>query len=173
MAKVVREAGKQVGRALTEDELAAAVNNWHENGSVAKAVQAVVDWVKLGMGNFTPKSKSVLWGKEDYVTERNLNIIKKHLSGDLSAEFNDAMINRLDAAYKNNIKINGADLDFYKHELYESKMMRKGFSYNDAHTAAKEYYNAEEYNLYHPEVIKNNPQFFNNTWFEFWNIERN
>ncbi len=46
-------------------------------------------------------------------------------------------------------------------------------SYDNAHEAAKAYYNATEYNFYHSEVIKQNPKLFNNAWFEFWGIERN
>ena len=52
-------------------------------------------------------------------------------------------------------------------------MMKNGMGYEDAHEAAKSYYNAIEFNFYHPEVIKQNPKFFNNAWFIFWGIERN
>ncbi len=124
-------------------------------------------------GSYSPKNKTSLWGQEKYVTEKGLNTVKNHLSDDLSAEFNDAMINRLETAYKNNTKISGADLDFYAHEIYESNMMKNGMGYEDAHEAAKSYYNAIEFNFYHPEVIKQNPKFFNNAWFIFWGIERN
>ncbi len=96
--------------------------------------------------------------------------MRKHLSGDMKEEFNDAMIARLEYAYKNKIKINGADLDFYAHEIYEANMMKNGMGYDEAHEAAKMYYNATEFNLYHPEVIKKYPQYFNNAWFEFWGI---
>ena len=46
MARMVREASKKVGRALTEDELAVAVNNWRENGSIKKAAQAAYEWFR-------------------------------------------------------------------------------------------------------------------------------
>lgn len=107
------------------------------------------------------------------MTEKGLNTVKQHLSGDLADEFNDAMIARLESAYKNNTKISGADLDFYAHEIYEANMMKNGMSYNDAHNAAKSYYNATEFNFYHPDVIKATPKLFNKAWFEFWGIERN
>lgn len=71
------------------------------------------------------------------------------------------MINRLETAYKNNTKISGADLEFYAHEIYESNMMKNGMSYDNAHEAAKEYYNATEFNFYHPEVEKQNSKIFN------------
>jgi hypothetical protein len=40
-------------------------------------------------------------------------------------------------------------------------------SCDEAHEAPKLYYNATEYNLYHPEVIKRYHQLFNKSWFEF------
>ena len=120
----------------------------------------------------SPKNKTSLWGKEKYVTEKGLNTVKQHLSGDLSAEFNDAMINRLETAYQNNTKISGADLDFYAHELYEFNKMKNGMEYEQAHEAAKIYYNAVEFNFYHPEMIKQNQELFSKVWFEFWGIER-
>ena len=119
-----------------------------------------------------PKSKTSLWGKEKYVTEKGINTVKQHLSGDLADEYNDAMITRIEQAYNKKLKISGADLDFYAHELYEANMMNKGMSYENAHELAKMYYNAIEFNLYHPEVIKQNPKLFNHAWFDFWNIER-
>ena len=124
-------------------------------------------------GKYTPKNRTTLWGEQKYVTEDGLNAVKQHLSGDLADEFNDAMISRLENAYANNTSIDGADLDFYAHEIYESTLMKNGMNYNDAHEAAKAYYNATEFNLYHPEVVKANPKLFNNAWFEFWGIERN
>ena len=30
---------------------------------------------------------------------------------------------------------------------------------------------ADEFNLYHPDVIKQYPKLFNNAWFEFWGME--
>ena len=73
MAKVVREASKKVGRALTEDELVAAVNNWRENGSITKAVQAVVDWVKLGFNNGSKYIKDDLVQYVKYIREKMPN----------------------------------------------------------------------------------------------------
>ena len=58
MAKVVREASKKVGRALTEDELIAAVESWRETGSITKAVQAVVDWVTFSTNGTKQKIKN-------------------------------------------------------------------------------------------------------------------
>ena len=44
MAKMIRKASKKIERALTGDELAVALNNWQETGSITKAVQAVYEW---------------------------------------------------------------------------------------------------------------------------------
>lgn len=135
--------------------------------------EALVGKASSESGSNSPKNKTSLWGQEKYVTEKGLNTIKQHLSGDLADEFNDAMINRLETAFNNNTKISGADLDFYAHEIYEANLMKNGMSYDNAHEAAKVYYDATEFNFYHPEVIKQNPKLFNNAWFEFWGIERN
>ncbi len=43
--------------------------------------------------------------------------------------------------------------------------------YQDAHVAAKAYYNAKEFNFYHPEVISKYHREFGSAWFEFWGIE--
>ncbi len=94
------------------------------------------------------------------------------MSGRFANTFNDEMINRLETVYQNNTKISGADLDFYAHELYEFNKMKNGMEYEQAHEAAKIYYNAVEFNFYHPEVIKQNQELFSKVWFEFWGIER-
>lgn len=63
-------------------------------------------------------------------------------------------------------------MEFYIHELYESNKTKNGMGYRKAHGAAKVYYNAVEFNFYHPEVIKQNSELFSKVWFEFWGIER-
>ena len=149
------------------------VADWHTY-YVSEEEVLVHNTCTAGPGSsYSPKNKTSLWGQEKYVTEKGLNTVKQHLSGDFADEFNDAMISRLETAYKNNTKISGADLDFYAHEIYESNMMKNGMNYNNAHRAAKVHYNATEFNFYHPEVIKQNPKLFSNVWFEFWGIERN
>ena len=85
----------------------------------------------------------------------------------MEADYNNAMIERLENAYKNNKKISGADLDFYSHEIYESMMMKNGMSYEASYEVAKAYYNAEEFNFYHPDVIKQYNREFNQVWFGF------
>ena len=50
-------------------------------------------------------------------------------------------------------------------------MMNNGMSYEEAHEAAKAYYNAKEFNFYHPEVIVRYKNQFNAAWLRFWGIE--
>lgn len=49
---------------------------------------------------------------------------------------------------------------FYAHELYEFNKMKNGMGNRKAQEAAKIYYNAVEFNFYHPEVIKQNLELF-------------
>jgi len=49
--------------------------------------------------------------------------------------------------------------------------MQNGMGYDEAHRAALEYYNAKEFNLYSPDVIKSFPEYFNQMWYDFWGIE--
>lgn len=154
-----------------------AMYNFHVEDWVSYVVSQLNLYVHNGRcpkGNGkVPANKTTLWGQEKTVTEKGLQNVKDHLSGDFSSEFNDAMINRLEDAYKSGNKIRGADLDFYAHELYESTLMKKGMDYNSAHDAAKSFYNAKEFNFYHPDVIKQFPTEFNSSWFDFWGLERN
>lgn len=84
------------------------------------------------------------------------------------------MIVRLQDAFDNDKKISGADLDFYAHELFEMiKMKKYKMSYEQAHNSAKQYYNAKEFNLYHPDVIVEMPEQFNGAWYDFWGLDKN
>ncbi len=65
------------------------------------------------------------------------------------------MINRLVTALKNGISITGADASFYLHELKEAQLMQSGI-----------------FSVYHPDVIKMQPGYWNNGWFNFWGITR-
>lgn len=46
MAKMIREASKKIGNTLRAEDLAVAVENWKETGSITKAIKAVVDWIE-------------------------------------------------------------------------------------------------------------------------------
>jgi len=142
-----------------------------EYANAGSQMMDFLDVMEETIDAYVPNNITNLWGQEQYVGWDNLNIIKEHLSGSYSDVFNDTMIERLEDAYYNNTPISGADLDFYAHELYESNLMQNGMGYDEAHRAALEYYNAKEFNLYSPDVIKSFPEYFNQMWYDFWGIE--
>ena len=105
-------------------------------------------------------------------SQTGLNMIRQHLSGDLSANFNDAMITRVENALKGGGQLVGADANFYLHEIKETTLMGKGMSYAEAHAAALKAYGHVEFDLYHPNVISSMPEEFGSKWFEHWGICR-
>ena len=111
-------------------------------------------------------------GKSNLVkpTQEGLDTIKKHLSGDMQADFNDAMIARIEKTFKEGGKLEGPDAEFYRHELEEFRLMKQGLDYGTAHTAALDKYGVTEFDLYHPDVIKEMPKLFSPAWFEYWGI---
>ncbi|MDH2333877.1 contractile injection system protein, VgrG/Pvc8 family [Paenibacillus polymyxa] len=113
-----------------------------------------------------------LEGKELNVSEKGLNIVKKHLSSNFE-EFpeNTAMIKRLEDALANKKKISGADASFYMHEVSESTMMKKGIDYDTAHEMALQKYDVSRFSVYHPDVIESMPKIFNKNWRKFWGLE--
>lgn len=54
----------------------------------------------------------------------------------------------------------------------EANLVDGGLEQSVAHEMALQYYEVSPYSVYHPEVIKMQPEWWNNAWFEFWNIER-
>lgn len=75
-------------------------------------------------------------------------------------------------ALANGEKITGADAVFYTHEMKEAELVESGMKQTAAHRKALQYYEVSPYSVYHPDVISMEPSFWNNAWFEFWNIER-
>ncbi|MGN1034515.1 MAG: hypothetical protein ACI4PK_02875 [Oscillospiraceae bacterium] len=82
------------------------------------------------------------------------------------------MIKRIDEAMKLKKPITGADSNFYLRELEEAKLVSKGINYETVHSMALKKYNVSEYDLYHPDVIKKFPSWFNNSWFEYWGLKK-
>ena len=117
---------------------------------------------------------SVIKGRSNSVkpTQEGLDTIKEHLSGDMQADFNDAMIDRIENTLKKGGKLEGPDAEFYRHELEESRLMQQGLDYDTAHNAALDKYGVTEFDLYHPDVIKEMPEWFGLAWFEYWGISR-
>lgn len=110
-------------------------------------------------------------GKSINVSEKGLNLVKKHISqfGDIPE--NQAMINRIESALKNGQPITGADASFYMHEVAEATMMQKGIPYEVAHEAVLQKYNVSPYSVYHPEVIQQFSEWFNQGFKDFWGLK--
>jgi len=49
--------------------------------------------------------------------------------------------------------------------------MAQGLSYDAAHASALEQAGVSPFSLYHPEVIQQFPQYFNNAWRAFWGLQ--
>jgi hypothetical protein len=115
------------------------------------------------------------------VSQKGLDMVKAHLSrpnftdpytGELGTEYppNAAMIQRLEEALNQGNTLSGADANFYFHELYESTLMDRGLSYDEAHEQALNRYGVSRLAIYHPDVIQALPRFFSPAWFDFWGI---
>ena len=109
--------------------------------------------------------------KEINPSQKGIDIVKQHLSGDFSDPANDAMIARLENALASGQKLTGADAVFYLHEIYESTLMKGGMDYDSAHAATLLKYGNSPFAVYHPEVISAYPDRFNFNFARFWGIE--
>ena len=105
-------------------------------------------------------------------TQEELDTIKDHLSGDMQADFNDAMIERIEKVLEEGGELKGPDAEFYRHELEETRLMNQGLDYDTAHNAALDKYGVTEFDLYHPDVIESMPEWFGPAWFEYWGISK-
>jgi RHS repeat-associated protein len=108
------------------------------------------------------------------VTEKGLDLVTEHLSrpGMDPADYNDAMLDRLRTAMENGDRVSGADANFYMHEANEATTMNRGLSYPEAHKYALDRYGVIEFDLYHPDVIRQYPADFNSNWWNHWKISR-
>jgi hypothetical protein len=104
------------------------------------------------------------------VTESGLNQVTEHLSQFGGSPPNAAMISRLQSALDNGGAVTGADANFYNHELIESNLMSNGVDYEAAHAAALEQAGVSPFGLYHPDVIQQFPEYFNDNWRTFWGL---
>lgn len=68
------------------------------------------------------------------ITRSNIRAVKRHLNKYFKGDPGNAiMIDRLKQIRKGNLKATDVDINFVKHELRESKLMKKGMKYEDAH----------------------------------------
>ena len=82
------------------------------------------------------------------------------------------MIDRVSEALDNGEELIGPDAEFYLHELEETRLMEQGLDYVNAHNSALEEFGVTEFDLYHPKVIKDMPEWFGTAWYEYWGIEK-
>lgn len=54
----------------------------------------------------------------------------------------------------------------------EYTVTQTGINQNIAHEMALQYYKVSPYSVYHPDVINMQPKWWNDAWFDFWEIER-
>ncbi len=123
--------------------------------------------LSISIGNGLGK----LNGKSINVTTKGLNLVKNHVAqfGDLPE--NTAMIKRIESALKNGKPITSADASFYMHEAAEATMMQEGIPYEVAHEAVLKKYNVSPYSVYHPGVIQQFSEWFNQGFKNFWGLK--
>ncbi len=119
-----------------------------------------------GIGRLVPKAGV-------RISERGLGVVESHISFIEAAEgFNDVgnkmMIDRLRGALAKGDRLFGADANYYLHEAYEAtymkRLMSQGMDYRQAyeivHPQALGKFGVSEFELYHADVIRANPQAF-------------
>ena len=65
----------------------------------------------------------------------------------------------------------GADANFYLCEIAEGTFSGRGLGYDAVHEAALQKYGASPFSIYHPDVIRAMPEWFNNAWRGYCGIE--
>ena len=133
---------------------------------VAMGADDATGLVKEGLGSVS--------GREYTVTQTGINNVRNYLmeQGFINDYENAAMLERLEQALANGEKITGADAVYYLHELKEAQLVASGINQNIAHEMALQYYKVSPYSVYHPDVINMQPKWWNDAWFDFWEIER-
>ena len=105
------------------------------------------------------------------VTEKGLRLVEDNLARVDHAPYNDAMIERLRLSLRKGERTTGADSNFYLHEISEGTFRNRGLGYDAAHEAAISKYGVSPFSLYHPDVIRSMPDFFNGAWRAHWGIQ--
>jgi RHS repeat-associated protein len=104
------------------------------------------------------------------ITRDGVDAVAEHLGRFGDTPYNSAMLDRPESSVGS--RVTGADESFFNHELTEKDLMDSGMPYQDAHAGALEAHGATEYDLYHSDVIRSMPEWFNSSWFEYWNIPK-
>lgn len=109
--------------------------------------------------------------RELTVTPKGLNLVRGHLAQFDDFAPNAAMLERLEAAMASGQRVTGADAIFYTHEAAEATMMGRGMIYDTAHAASLQKYGVSNFSVYHPDVVRSMPEYFNSNWRQFWGIK--
>jgi len=94
---------------------------------------------------------------------------ESHLARLDSSPANDAMLARIRAAAADGRALHPSESNFLRHELTEADLMDGGMGYDAAHEIAGRTH--PTFGNYHPEVIDQFPELFNNNWRNFWGME--
>ena len=132
----------------------------------AYGVDEAAGVVKEGLGSIS--------GREYTIAQTGIDNVRNYLieQGFINDYENVAMLERLERALANGEKITGADAVYYLHELKEAQLVASGVNQDIAHEMALQYYKVSPYSVYHPDVISMQPKWWNDAWFDFWEIER-
>lgn len=110
------------------------------------------------------------------ICEDGLAGVKSHLGRpELDSDesgANNIMLNRLQSALDEGKELEGADKDFYEHELYEKQLMDNGMGYHEAHATALKDLGVSEFGLHPPEVIRATPGWWSSGYYSHWGIGR-
>jgi hypothetical protein len=102
------------------------------------------------------------------VTEEGLRTIEDYLATLDPSDANEMMINRLRESMGTTVQ--GADKNFYEHELAESGLVENGSRTRRRTTRLCNRMEFQALALYHPDVISAVPYEFNLGWRAFWGL---
>jgi RHS repeat-associated protein len=95
--------------------------------------------------------------------------VEQHLSRLDHSPANDAMLERIRSAASGGRGLHESESNFLLHELTEADLMDAGMGYDEAHALAGQTH--PTFSNYHPEVIDQYPERFNNNWRSYWGLE--
>ncbi|MBI3927279.1 MAG: RHS repeat-associated core domain-containing protein [Armatimonadetes bacterium] len=85
--------------------------------------------------------------------------------------YNQAMLQRIRYASARRQPLGGADLNFFLHERAEAVMKRSTGMGDEAHDAIIQLLGQSPFSIYHPDVVKGFPEWFNNAWRAYWGLK--
>ncbi len=117
----------------------------------------------------SPRPETAKKSRIPRITEKGLARVEQHLNDilinqGLPEEFQSGERGMLERLRAGNRTLQ--DIEFYLHELKESAVFRRTGDLLGAHLEALQWRGVTEKSLFHPEVIQQNPQLFNESWRE-------